>query len=100
MNYQHLVRYCREIAGTPLTSYSVMCDDPETRTDGTSDPTPAEFLERLAEVRSAPPGQFTGRRRRMDERQQEYEVPEIKRGYRRFGVDLNRGDDELNIWTD
>lgn len=103
MTYQHLisqVRLAREIAGKPLTSYKPLVDDPEAREVGNSDPTPAELLERLAEVRSAPPGQFTGRRRQMDERQQEYEVPEIKQGYRRSGVDLNRGEGELNIGTD
>lgn len=83
MTYKHLisqVRLAREIAGKPLTSYRPLLNDPEAREAGSSDPTPEELLERLAEVRSAPPGQFTGRRRRLDERQHEYEVPEIKLG--------------------
>lgn len=80
MTYQHLIRHCREIAGTPLTSYSVMCDDPETRTDGTSDPTPDEFLKRLAEVHAGMATPLTRLRRRRDEGHRDYDVPEIKLG--------------------
>lgn len=83
MTYQHLIsqiRYCREIAGKPLTSYRPLLNDPETRTDGTSDPTPAEFLERLAEVHAGMATPLTRRRRRRDEGHRDYEVPEVTLG--------------------
>lgn len=74
------IRLASEIAGTPLTSYRPLVDDPEIREDGTSDPTPAEFLERLAEVHAGMATPLTRLRRRRDEGHRDYEVPEVKLG--------------------
>lgn len=74
------IRLASEIAGVPPSSYRPLLNDPETRTDGTSDPTPDEFLKRLAEVHAGMATPLTRLRRRRDEGNRDYEVPEIKLG--------------------
>lgn len=74
------IRLASEIAGKPLTSYKPLLNDPEIREDGNSDPTPAELLERLAEVHAGMATPLTGPRRRRDEGYRDYDVPEIKLG--------------------
>lgn len=81
------IRLASEIAGKPLTSYRPLLNDPEAREAGSSDPTPAELLERLAEIHAGKVCcQHGEAQRRREEAGKPVELVEVNRKQHRRGV--------------